>query len=150
MDSSLNLGWRKPQMNPRVDFGFDAGSQPHFSPSGDLVYQLFAESEIEKLRQFILSTTDGAGVAAISILDKKSPELGSQRSILRQDFWSNSWFKFFHYFSSIKTKHLLCFHEIFQFIFKIIVQEVCTMSNKRTRFPLLYFYGFLDGFICYL
>ena len=37
-------------MNPRADFGFDADPQPHFSPSGDLVYQLFAESEIEKLR----------------------------------------------------------------------------------------------------
>ena len=36
-------------MNPRVDFGFDADSQPHFSPSGDLVYQLFAESEIDNV-----------------------------------------------------------------------------------------------------
>ena len=36
-------------MNPRVDFGFDADFQ-HFSLLVDLVYQLFAESEIEKLR----------------------------------------------------------------------------------------------------
>ena len=34
-------------MNPRVDF--DADSQPHFSLLVDLVYQLFAESEIENV-----------------------------------------------------------------------------------------------------
>ena len=36
-------------MNPRVDFGFGADFQPHFSQSGDLVYQLFAESEIDNV-----------------------------------------------------------------------------------------------------
>ena len=59
------------------------------------MYFWHSKKIVRSKRQFILLTTDGACVAAISILDKKPLYLGYQRSLFNQDSFHSLVFKNF-------------------------------------------------------
>ena len=68
-----------------------------------------------KRRQFFVSTTDGAGVAAVSILDKEQCNWAIRGHFSVKIFLPQSLFSFFKLLWVVQTKYLLLFQGIIRF-----------------------------------